>query len=383
MHWRSKLIHPSRHAPEGFRSLVPAVERGSTVVFESQGAMRDDWDQARGYTYGLFGTPTVQELGARIAEIEGAAHTFILPSGQAAIVATLLAFCRAGSHVLLPESVYYPTREIGLGLLAGLGIDVQAYDPMVGGGIDTLLRDTTALVWTESPGSLTMEVQDIPAIVQAAHARGIPVALDNTWAAGVLFDAFAHGVDVSIQALSKYVGGHSDLLLGSVSVRDAELRARVGRAYKLLGMGVSPDEASLCLRGLKTLGVRLARMEASALEVARWLKAQPQVEAVLHPALPDCPGHAIWKRDFSGSASLFSIILHAGCSHRDAQAFADRLELFQAGYSWGGVHSLVTTYEGLRRHPAGDRLVRLNIGLEEPADLIDDLGRSLAQLPRP
>lgn len=383
MHWRSKLIHPTRHAPEGFRSLVPPVQRGSTVLFESQSAMHDHWDASRGYAYGLFGTPTVLELGERIAGMEGAHRSFIVPSGQAAILLVLLAFCRAGQHVLLPESVYHPTRMLGFELLADLGASVEAYDPLIGEGIAGLLREDTALVWCESPGSITMEVQDVPAIAAAAHAHSVPVALDNTWAAGVLFDAFGHGVDVSVQAISKYIGGHSDLLLGSVSVRDAALAERVGRMFKLLGMGVSPDEASLALRGLKTLGVRLERFERSALEVARWLAAQPQVEAVLHPALPDCPGHALWQRDFTGSASLFSIVLHRGCRLADAQAFADRLQLFQAGWSWGGANSLVTTYPGLKRHPAGDRLVRLNIGLEEPADLIADLARSLAQLPQP
>lgn len=383
MHWRSRLIHPQRQAPAGFRSLVPAVERGSTVVFESQAVMRDDWDAAKGYGYGLFGTPTVQTLAARIAEIEGAAHTFITPGGQAAIVLALLGLCRAGSHVLLPESAYGPTREIAMDLLAGLGIRTQAYDPLLGGDIAALLRDDTALVWTESPGSITMEVQDVSAIVRAAHARNVPVVLDNTWSAGVLFDAFAHGVDVSLQALTKYVGGHSDLLLGSVSVRDAALRERIGRAFKLLGMGVSPDEASLALRGLKTLGVRLERLERSTLEVARWLAQQPQVETVLHPALSSCPGHATWARDFSGSSSVFSIVLHAGCDVADTQAFADRLELFDAGWSWGGANALVTTYPALRRRADGARLVRLNIGLEEPADLIADLGRSLSMLPAP
>ena len=384
MHWRTRLIHSEARAPQGFRSLATAVERGSTVLFEDQAALRDDWDQANGYTYGAFGSPTVLELGARIADLEGAAHTFVVPSGQAAIAAVYFACGRAGSHMLLPESAYGPNQELAHEFLSGLGMRIERYDPMLGENIAGLIRDDTALVWTESPGSVTLEVQDVPAIVRAAHARQVPVALDNTYAAGVLFDAFAHGVDISIQALTKYVGGHSDLLLGSVSVRDEALRQRIGNTLKHLGMTVSPDEASLALRGLKTLGVRLARLEQSTLQVAQWLSQRAEVERVLHPALPSCPGHAIWQRDFTGSASVFSFILAERYSAADAAAFADALRLFKAGYSWGGVNSLALTYRGLNRlkNAAGNRLVRLNIGLEEPDDLIADLARAFETLPK-
>ena len=228
-----------------------------------------------------------------------------------------------------------------------------------------------------------MEVQDVPAIAAAAHARGITVAIDNTYSAGVLFDAFRHGADVSLQALTKYVGGHSDLLLGSVSVQSEADYEKVGAASAALGMAVSPDDASLALRGLQTLGVRLERLEASTLTVARWLATQPAVETVLHPALESCPGHDLWSRDFLGSASIFSILFKPGVSPAQVEAFADGLRLFKTGYSWGGVTSLVMTYPELARpnREYGGRLVRFNIGLEEPDDLIADLSQSLESIP--
>ena len=348
--------------------------RGSTVLFARQADVSDDWRQgAGGYTYGLYGTPTVLELAARIAEIEGGRHCFVVPGGQAAIALIYFAFCKAGSHVLVPSTAYGPSRDLAAGLLAGLGITAEIYDPLIGSRIAALLRENTALVWAESPGSVTMQIQDVPGIVAAAHAKNVPVALDNTYAAGVLFDAFSHGVDVSMQALTKYVAGHSDLLLGSVSVgSDAAYRA-IGATYKQLGMAVSPDDCSLALRGLLTLGVRLERLEKSALEIARWLAQQPQIESVLHPALPTCPGHEFWLRDFTGSASLFSIVFHERFSREDVGAFADRLALFKIGFSWGGVTSLAVVYPNYH----GGRLVRLHVGLEEPSDLILDLTQAL------
>jgi cysteine-S-conjugate beta-lyase len=380
VHWRSRLLHPSNPASEGFRSLATPVYRGSTVLFERAAEVIDDWRQVtHGYTYGLYGSPTVLELGARIAEIEGAHHCFIVPGGQAAIAVVYLAFCKAGSHGLVPYSAYGPSKEMAGGLLKGLGIEIETYDTAIGAGIAELIRPNTALIWTESPGSVTMEVQDVPAIVAAARARGVPVALDNTYSAGVLFDAFQHGVNVSVQALTKYVGGHSDLLLGSVSVSNAELYEKVGSVWSQLGMAVSPDDASLALRGLQTLGIRLERLESSTLKVAKWLKSRPGIEMVLHPALPDCPGHDFWKRDFSGSASVFSFVFGPEVEAEKVPAFADSLTLFRKGFSWGGTASLVMVYPTMRR-PNRDyrgRLVRLNIGLEEADDLIADLSRAL------
>ena len=257
VHWRTRLISSNARGPAGFRSLAPATYRGSTIVFDRLADASDDWHAGAGYTYGLYGTPTTLELGLRVAEIERARHSFVVPGGQAALALVYFAYCRAGSHALVPESAYGPNRELAYGLLAGLGVDVEDYDPLVGANIASLIRPNTALIWCESPGSITMEVQDVPAITAAAHARGISVALDNTYAAGVLFDAFARGVDVSVQAITKYVGGHSDLLLGTVSVDSDEAYERVGSNHRLLGMAVSPDDCALALRGLQTLGVRL------------------------------------------------------------------------------------------------------------------------------
>ncbi|MEM9579877.1 MAG: cystathionine beta-lyase [Pseudomonadota bacterium] len=382
MDWRTKLLDPSPRARRDYQSLATPIYRGSTVVFDRQSAVNDDWQQAEnGYSYGLYGTPTSLELSARVAELEGARHTFLVPGGQAAIALVYLAYCTTGSHALVPISAYGPNKELAQGLLRGMGVEVEAYDPLIGAGVADLIRDNTTLIWCESPGSVTMEIQDVPAIVAAAHARGVAVALDNTYAAGVLFDAFAHGVDVSMQAITKYIGGHSDLLLGSVSVRDETAYAMMGPIYRQLGLAVSPDDCSLALRGLQTMVVRLDHMEASALAVARWLADNPHVRQVLHPALPSCPGHDIWARDFTGSASVFSFLFDETWSEAQAEAFVDGLKLFRIGLSWGGVNSLAVRYPDIDRGGVdyGGRLVRLNVGLEQPADLIADLDQAMTR----
>ena len=374
----TRAIHPLSRASRDFQSLATPIYRGSTVLFDSLAEVVDRRRNPDHYRYGLTGTPTARELAIRIAELEGAHRTFLVPGGLAAISATYLTTCTAGSHVLLPASAYPPSRELAEGLLSRFGIEVEQYDPLIGADIATLIRANTALIWCESPGSITMEIQDVPAIAAAAKARSVPVAIDNTYAAGVLFDAFAAGVDISIQALTKYVGGHSDVLLGSISARDAKMARRIGTTLEQLGMGVSPDDCALALRGLATLDVRLRALEQSTLEVAQWLKQRPEVKSVLHPALPDCPGHAIWKRDFTGSASLFSVIFR-DWSAGQVERFVDSLKLFKIGYSWGGVVSLVMAYPHLTRPTAedGPRLVRLNIGFEHPADLIADLEQAI------
>jgi len=266
MSWRSRLTQPANLAPGGFRSLVTPVYRGATTTFEDAASARDTWDQDDlAYTYGQYGTPTAQELAARVCELEGGYRTFIVPGGQSALALVDIAMLETGDHVLLPESIYGPNRNLADLLMQRLGIEVSYYPPLAGADIAAQFRANTRLVWCESPGSNTMEVQDVPAIVEVAHARGAVVALDNTWAAGVLFDAFAHGVDISVQALTKYIGGHADLLLGAVSVRDATLYRRVGETLFVLGMTVSPDECSLALRGFQTLATRLDAIERSAL----------------------------------------------------------------------------------------------------------------------
>ncbi len=377
--WKTRLIHSDVRVSMGFRSLATPVFRGSTVVFDRLADARDDWTAENGYSYGLYGTPTTRELAERIAELEGAHHTFVVPGGQAAIALILLAYCRAGSHVLVPDSAYRPAAQFASGLLAKLGVEVETYPALIGADIEALIRPDTALLWCESPGSITMEVQDVPALVAASHRHGVGVALDNTYAAGVLFDAFAHGVDVSMQALTKYVGGHSDLLLGTVSVRDEAHRRTIGETNRLLGLAVSPDDCSLALRGLQTLGLRLERLERTALAVARWLAERPEVESLLHPALPGSPGHEIWRRDFDGSSSVFSIVLRADLGRDVVTRFVDGLRMFKIGFSWGGVTSLVMAYDSVPRGgvDVGPRLVRLNVGLEDADDLIADLAAAL------
>jgi len=382
--WKTKLIHTDAKIPDGYRSLATPTYRGSTTLFRSASAVHDTWDQWRvGYTYGLYGTPTVLELAARVCELESGTRTILTPGGQAAISLINFALLQSGDHILVPASVYYPNRKFATRLLSRFGVATDFYDPFIGAGISSLIRENTRLIWCESPGSITMEIQDLPAIVAAGHARNVHVVLDNTWSAGVLLDAFAHGVDVTMQAITKYIGGHSDLLLGSVTVRDDALYQRLGAAQQVIGCAVSPDDCSLALRGMKTLGVRLSAIETSALAIAKWLSARPEIERVLHPALPACPGHEFWKRDFLGSSGVFSIVFKPGPTQDQVHAFVDALKLFQVGYSWGGVASLAVAYNFGRipgRPPYDHRIVRLNIGLEATDDLIHDLEQALGKL---
>ncbi len=381
VNWTTRLIHSSARPPEGFRSLVPPTYRASTTLFERASSVVDTWnhDEAA-YTYGLYGTPTTLELAARIAELEHGHRCFITPGGQSALALVYFAYLRRGDHVLVPESVYGPSRGIADDVLGGFGVEVGYYPPTIGARIEALVQENTRLVWCESPGSVTLEVQDVPAIATAAHRHGAVLALDNTWAAGVLFDAFGHGADVSVQALTKYIGGHSDLLLGSVTVRDRENYERVGRLHQHLGMNASPDDCSLALRGMQTLAVRLDRIGSSAIAIARWLAARAEIELVLHPALPSCPGHEIWTRDFTGASGVFSIVFRAPIIRAQICRFVDALELFKIGYSWGGVTSLAVPGESAPTRtavPYRDRIVRLSIGLEDTDDLIADLEHAL------
>lgn len=375
--WKTKLIHPDAHAPKGFRSLSTPTYRGSTVLFPTAASVEDTWDQHQvGYTYGLYGTPTTLELAARICELEKGFRTFITPGGQGAIALINFAFLKTGDHVLVPESIYTPNRKFTVEVLRRFGVEVTFYQPTIGAGIQSLFRKNTRLVWCESPGSITMEVQDVPAICEVAHAIGAMVALDNTWAAGIYFDALAHGVDVTMQALTKYVGGHSDLLLGSITVREESAYRRLGSTHQLVGCAASPDDCSLALRGMKTLAVRLKAIETAGLQLAQWLARHPEIELVLHPAFPSCPGHEIWKRDFSGSAGLFSIVFQRQFTKEQVLKFVDSLQLFKIGYSWAGVTSLAVAYDFQatpNRPDYGARIVRLNIGLEDVEDLKADL----------
>ena len=384
--WTTKLIHTDAKVPGGFKSLTVPVERASTVLFPNMESAVGGWDvEADGYTYGIHGTPTVLALAARIAELEGGIRTLLTPSGLSAITLVDMTFLSTGSHVLIPNNVYVPNRLLAIKTLRRFGVEASFYPPEAGTSITEHFRENTQLVWVESPGSITMELQDVPAIAAKAHERGIPVAMDNTWSAGVYFKALDHGVDISVQALTKYVGGHSDLLLGSVTVRDKALLERIGETRARLGLAVSPDECSLALRGMQTLAVRLKHSSEVGLEIANWLAARPEVETVLHPALETCPGHEIWKRDFTGASGLFSVVFKPEFTGAQVRRFVDSLKLFRIGYSWAGTTSLAVSYD-LRKtrtdSPYGDRVVRLSIGLEEPADLISDLEQGLAEMKR-
>lgn len=360
----------------------PPVWRASTILFDDVAHLRAAGrDTHESLYYGRRGTPTAWALADALTEMEpGAAGTMLYPSGVAAIAGALLAILKPGDQILMVDSVYDPSRSMCNGLLSDFDVETLYYDPLIGAGIADLITDRTAVIFLESPGSLTFEVQDIPAIVSAAQARGILTVIDNTWATPLYFPALAHGIDISVMACTKYIVGHSDVMMGSVTA-NARCWPRVrARAYGL-GQTVSADDAALTLRGLRTLAVRLERHRTSALAVAEWLAARPEVGRVLHPALQSCPGHAEWARDFSGSTGLFSFSL-AGGGEKERAAFVDSLTLFGIGYSWGGFESLALPIDPRpirSARPWADQhpLVRLQIGLEDPADLIADLEKGL------
>jgi len=377
----TKLVQGGRRKEWRSRLVNPPVHRASTILFDSVAEMRAAAPEFGKLYYGLHGTPTQWALSEALTELEpGAAGTMLYPSGLAAVTAALLSVLSAGDELLMTDSVYGPTRRFCDSFLRRYGIATLYYDPLAGAGIGELIGERTRAIFLESPGSLTMEVQDVPAICAEAKARGVVTLLDNTWATPLFFPALAAGVDLSILAGTKYVGGHSDVMLGSVTAT-ADWYPKLERTSWDLGQSVSPDDAWLCSRGLRTMGARLRQHEASALRIARWLKEQPQVAAVLHPALPDCPGHDRWARDFKGASGLFSFVLKGGGDARRTR-FIEALELFGLGYSWGGYESLVVPADPERirtatRWQAEGPLVRLQIGLEDAEDLIEDLAEGL------
>lgn len=378
------LVQGGRRKEWRGRLVNPPIERASTILFDNVEEEQRARPALGVYNYGLQGTATHWALSEALTELErGAAGTALYSSGLAAITGALLAVLSAGDELLVVDSVYGPTRKFCDTILKRLGIAVRYYDPLIGAGMADLFTERTRAILLESPGSLTMEVQDVPAISAIARERGIVTMLDNTWATPLFFPAVVvGGVDISVQALSKYVGGHSDVMIGSATTTEKYF-PRVQRTCWDLGHAVSPDDAWLGSRGLRTLGVRLKQHEANALIVAQWLKQRPEVGLVLHPALPDCPGHEIWKRDFNGSSGLFSFELKDSDATTRA-AFIDSLTLFGIGYSWGGYESLVLAVDPVRtvsKAPA-QNLVRLQIGLEDPEDLIADLDAAFAQAGR-
>lgn len=374
------IAHAGRDpfAHHGF--VNPPVYRGSTVLFKTVESF-EKRDQR--YVYGRRGTPTSEALEEAIACLEGGTRTWLAPSGAAAISTALLTFLKAGDHILMTDSVYLPTRKMCDGPLARFGVETTYYDPTLGAGIAALMRPSTALVFAESPGSLTFEVQDIPAIVRVAHERGALVALDNTWGTPLYFKPFVHGVDISIQAATKYIVGHADAMLGAITVGEKLAQRLVAEAGGL-GICAGTEEMYLGLRGIRTIGVRLERHWQSGVEIARWLEQRPEVARVIHPALPSHPQHELWKRDFLGAAGLFSMVLKP-CRKEALAAMLEGLELFGMGASWGGYESLVLPFNAVTARsattwqPEGPT-VRLHIGLEDVDDLKADLEAGFARL---
>jgi cystathionine beta-lyase len=358
--WRGKLVNPP-------------VERASTILFDNVAELETSRPGLGEYRYGLQGTATHWALSDALTQLEpGAAGTALFSTGLAAITAALQSILSAGDELLVTDSAYGPTRKFCDAILKRFGVTTRYYDPLIGAAIEDLIGDRTKAILLESPGSLTMEVQDVPAICAVARKRGVATILDNTWATPLFFPAMAAGVDISVIAATKYVGGHADVMIGAATASE-EYFADLQRTSWELGHAVSPDDAWLASRGLRTMAVRLKEHEASALKIARWLKEQTAVGLVLHPALSDCPGHENWMRDFKGSSGLFAFELRG-----DPTRFVDRLQLFGIGYSWGGYESLALPVRPHRTasKPPAENLVRLHVGLEDPDDLIEDLANA-------
>ncbi len=391
----TQLIHHPYTPPAGFEAVAPGVHKASTVIFPNVAAMHDrDWKRREAYTYGLHGTPTTFTLEARIATLEGGNHCLLAPSGLAAMALVDMAFLKTGDEVLIPDNAYDPGKTFAEGELASWGISFQYYDAMNPSDLAARLSRKTRLVWLEAPGSVTLEFPDIPALVAIvkahnaaaaqAHPLGVVTALDNTWGAGLAFNAFELGADISVQALTKYPSGGADVLMGSVVTRDVALHDPIQLCHMRLGYSVSGNDAELVLRGLGSMALRYAAQDAMARELAAWLQTQPQFEAVFHPALAGSPGHAAWKRDCSGAACLFSAVFKPTFTKQQTNHFCDSLRLFKLGYSWAGPISLCVPYNipAVRSMPwpYQGRLVRFAVGLEAVADLKQDIIQALARL---
>jgi cystathionine beta-lyase len=378
----TRLVVAGRDSKSNYGFVNPAVYHASTVLYPSAA----DLLAHRGrYTYGRRGTPTTEALENAICAIEGpaCAGVALVPSGAAAVSTALLSLLNSGDHILVTDSVYRPTRNFCDQVLKRLGVETTYYDPLIGAGVAALFKPNTRAVFVEAPGSQTFEMQDIPAIAQAAHSKGALVLMDNTWATPLYFRAFEKGVDLSIQAGTKYIGGHSDIMFGTISANE-KTWPQLKDFYNTYGLCCGPDDVYLALRGIRTLSARLERHQKSAIEVAQWLEKRPEVLRVMHPALPSDPGHAIWKRDFTGSSGLFSIVLKP-VPEAAVHAFADTLSLFGLGFSWGGFESLVilfdcSSYRTATRWNPGGPALRFHIGLEDVGDLISDLERGFAAL---
>ncbi len=377
---RTRLVHAGREPFEQYGFVNTPIYRGSTVLYPTT----DDLLHRRGrYSYGTKGTPTTNSLETAWTELTGAAGTVLAPSGLAAVTVALMSCLKAGDHLLVTDSIYLPTRQFCNGVLKNFGVETTYYDPQIGAGIEALIRPNTTAVFTEAPGSQSLEMQDIPAIAEVAHRHGAVVLMDNTWATPLLFPPHERGVDIAIEAGTKYLSGGSDLLLGMVSANERCFK-RLRETYDSFAMCPGPEDVFLGLRGLRTMALRLREHGNQALEMARWLEARPEVARVLHPALETYPGHEIWKRDFKGSSGLFSIILKP-CSDQALAAMLDGLSLFGMGYSWGGFESLVipfncATYRTATKWEPGGHALRFHIGLEDLDDLKRDLDAGFTRL---
>src|SRR5271155_2725468 len=377
---RSRLVNlgRDREYSQGFINVPPF--RGSTALYPDVATLKS---RAQRFTYGTRGTPTTEALSSAWSELAGAAGTVLAPSGLAAIIVALMTALKAGDHLLMTDSVYEPSRAFADKALRRFGIETSYYDPTIGAEIDALMRPNTRAVLTESPGSETFEIQDVPAIAEVVRARGACVIMDNTWATPLFFSAHAHGVDMAVEAGTKYLSGHADLLLGLVSANETWFE-RLHRTIHLMAIPASPEDVFLALRGLRTMDLRLREAERQGLALAQWLSERPEVLRVIHPALPDHPGHGLWKRDFTGSSGLFSIVLKPA-SETAVAAFLDGLELFGLGYSWGGYESLAlpfdcTAVRTATRFAPGGPMVRFSVGLEDIEDLKADLERGFVRL---
>jgi cystathionine beta-lyase len=377
---RTRLVHAGRQPFENFGFVNTPIYRGSTVLAPDMESLQAR--KAR-FIYGTKGTPTTEALENAWSEIAGAAGTVLTPSGLSAITVAILSVVKAGDHILVTDSVYRPTRNFCDTVLSRVGVETTYYDPLVGASIGGLMRPNTCVVFVEAPGSQSFEMQDIPAIAEVAHARGACVVMDNTWATPLFFPPHQRGVDLAVEAGTKYLSGHSDLLLGMVSAT-AEYWQRLRDTFDAFAMCAGAEDVFLGLRGLRTMELRLREAERQALALANWLASRPEVSRVLHPALPGHPGHAIWSRDFSGSSGLFSVILKPA-SREAVAAMLDHLELFGLGYSWGGYESLVIpfdcrTYRSATRWDPEGPALRFSVGFEDIEDLKTDLDRGFARL---
>jgi cystathionine beta-lyase len=373
--------HAGRMSGDHFGAVNTPVYRASTILHKTLADL--EGDKAR-YIYGRHGTPSSQSFEDAVNELEGGARTVVAPSGMGAAALALLSVCGAGDHLLVADSCYGPTRHFCDHMLKRYGVETSYYDPLIGAGIEAFMKPNTRAVFCESPGSLTFEVQDIPAIAEVAHKHGASVLMDNTWATPLFFDAIGHGVDLSIMAATKYVGGHADVMIGYVTANAAH-KTRLESAHHDLGLYASGDDCFLALRGLRTMPVRLARHQETGLKLARWLASRKEVARVLHPALESDPGHALWKRDFKGATGLFGVVLKP-VEHKQLAAFMDSLTLFGMGYSWGGYESLIVPahiHRTATKFAADGPLVRIHAGLEDLDDLIADLEQGFAQMRKP